>query len=105
MWRALVIGFSLLLVGCQSATDVHAAGQRLAQSLPSELPGRIVAIDFEYNPPLDPPTLFIDLQADMTPEAQLALLCDEIAPRVRATNSDIDATVSYGWHIEDCPAE
>jgi hypothetical protein len=62
-----------------------------------------VGIGFEFAPPLDPATLFIDLDPSMNPEGQRRFLCDQIKPRVEAAGGGIDATVSFGWSIGECP--
>jgi hypothetical protein len=90
---------AFVLAGCSNAQEV---GDRLAQELPQAYPGQIRAIAFENNPPIDPPTLFIDLAPSMDPDQQLRFLCDEVVPRVRATNTAIAVTVSYGWYDDDC---
>jgi len=104
MRRLVAFVTCLLLVGCSTgaSVDVQAAGDRLASELPTLYPGRVVAVSFENAPPLDPPTLFIDLDPAMDSEAQLRLLCDEINPRVKAAGADIDVTVTFGWHSDDC---
>ena len=106
--RQLVMALAVACatLACQGNHDVddhQAAGERLARELPSLYPAQITAISFENSPPLDPPALFIDLAASMGPQEQLDFLCDEIWPRIRGTDEDISATVSYGWWDTDCP--
>jgi len=89
-----------VIVGCSS--NVQTVGERLARELPSLYPKQVTAVAFENAPPLDPPTLFVDLAPSMDASAQLAFLCNELQPRVQAVGGGIDVTVSYGWHSDDC---
>ena len=85
-----------------ACSNPQAAGDRLLRELPSAYPSQITGIGFENNPPMDPPTLFIDLAPTTDPTAQLRFLCDEVMPRVNVASSRIAVTVSYGWSDEDC---
>ena len=84
---SLILGTAL--VGC---ADPGAAGDRLVRDLPQAYPSQIVAIQFENNPPLDPPTLFVDLAPSMTPDQQLRFICDQVMDRVRALSGAIAVT-------------
>jgi hypothetical protein len=68
----------------------------------SKYPQEIVAVAFENVPPVDPPTIFVDLDPSMDPAAQLRFLCDQLWPVVRQVDPGIGVTVSYGWWAEDC---
>ena len=99
-WLALTVGLGL--AACAPAPVPQEAGDALIVELQEAYPIEISAITFENSPPLDPPTFFIDLDPDMTPEAQLAFLCGEVVPRIRATGHDIAVTVTHGWWDDDC---
>lgn len=64
----LVLAAALTLAACRGSRQ--AAGDRLARELPEMHPEQIIAIEFENSPPLDPPTLWIDLSPSMTPDEQ-----------------------------------
>ena len=90
----------MAIVGC---SDSQAAGDKLVQDLSQVYPDQITAIEFENQPPLDPPTLFIDLATSMTPDQQLRFVCDEVIPRVRAASGSIGVSSGpYGWNDDDC---
>ena len=75
----------------------------LAQDLESAFPSQIEFIDWENAPPMDPPAILIDFERDLPDAELLALLCDEIKPRVIAVHSRIDVFAD-GWTIsENCP--
>ena len=100
---ASAFAFAIVVGGCLgSAPDPGAAGEQLAKDLPAAFPSQIVGTEFENNPPLDPPTLFIDVSGAMSPDEQLRFLCEEIVPAIDRTGASIPATVSYGWSTEDC---
>jgi hypothetical protein len=101
-WVAAVALCSIALAGCQ--TDHQAAGDRLVRDLSAKYPGQINAIEFKYAPPLDPPTLYIDLDASMDPQAQRRFLCEVLVPDMSVVDRDIAATVSYGWWSDDRPS-
>jgi hypothetical protein len=99
----MLVGLVGLTVAAQfSWSDTQQAGDQLAQGLRRDYPAQVMAVSFENSPPLDPPTLFIDLAPSMSPQQELRFLCDEIVPRIRATKASIAATVSYGWTDRDC---
>jgi len=106
--RAVVLGLTsaFLFAGCNDGIDgrIKQAGERLAIELPARFPAEILAVGFEYQPPLDPPALFVDLTPSMSPGAQLRFLCDSIMPLVSAASHEIHVTVSYGWWDADCSA-
>jgi hypothetical protein len=90
----------MVIAGC---SDPQAAGDSLVRDLPLVYASQITGIEFENHPPLDPPTLFIDLAPSMTPDQQLRFLCDELMVRVKATGSNIAVTTyPYGWNDDDC---
>ncbi len=93
------LGLLALLVGC---ANHQSAGDRLVRELAQTYPDQIASIAFENNPPLDPPTLFIDVKSSMSPDQQLRFLCDSVLPRIRSLDPQIAATVSYGWWTDDC---
>ena len=95
-----LLAVALVVASCQ---DHQAAGDQLANELPGLYPEQITAIAFENNPPMDPPTLFVDLAPTMDAQDQLEFLCTELAPRIRSVDRGISATVSSGWWLEDCP--
>jgi hypothetical protein len=98
LFGSLALGMTL--AGC---TDPQGPGDRLSRELPQVYPSQITAIQFENSPPLDPPTLFIDLVPSMTPDQQLRFVCDEVLPRVRAASDSIAvASGPYGWNDDDC---
>jgi hypothetical protein len=103
--RAVHLLLLLALLGLGGCSQgAQSRGDRLTVDLKAAYPDQIVAIGFEFAPPLDPAMLFIDLAPSMNPEAQRRFLCDEIRPRVEAAGGGIDATVSYGWYMsEECP--
>jgi hypothetical protein len=101
--RVCSLLLALVVSGCGlAATDHDAAGRRLEAELIATYPDEVVAVSFENRPPLDPPTLFIDLDPGMDPDAQLRFLCDQLWPHVRSVDAAIGVTVSYGWWAEDC---
>ena len=85
-WVAAVALCSIALAGCQ--TDHQAAGDRLVRDLSAKYPGQINAIEFKYAPPLDPPTLYIDLDASMDPQAQRRFLCEVLVPDMSVVDRD-----------------
>jgi hypothetical protein len=94
------VAAAILIAGC---SDPQAAGDALVRDLRQVYPGQITGIEFENHPPLDPPTLFIDLAPSMTSDQQLRFLCDEVMARVKATGSNIAVTsYPYGWNDDDC---
>jgi hypothetical protein len=56
------------MAGC---SNLQAAGDQLLRELPAAYPSQIAGIGFENYPPMDPPTLFIDLASSMDATAQL----------------------------------
>jgi hypothetical protein len=97
MRAAIAVTLLAALGGC---TDRQAVGDELVRALASSYPGQITAISFENHPPLDPPTLFIDLAESMTDEAKLHFICDVVVPRVDAAGGHI-AVASF-WTDDDC---
>jgi hypothetical protein len=79
----LLLLLAIALVGCRQP-DVQAIGDRLAEQLKDDFQTQIVAIAFENSPPLDPPTLWIDLSPSLDLEAQRRFVCDVVWPRVTA---------------------
>ena len=74
----------LLLVGCTSrGVDQQAAGDILVREFRATYPEQIRAIGFEYSPPLDPPTLYVDLEPAMSLASQRAFLCGTLWPRIK----------------------
>jgi hypothetical protein len=102
--RYMALWVCLLIAGCipGEPEGVDKAGERLVRSLPQLFPDQILAIEFQYHPPLDPPMLFIDLSPSMDPDEQRRFLCDKVMPQVKEVNRAIGATVSYGWSNTDC---
>lgn len=102
-WRRVLILAATVssIAACQ--VDHGPAGNRLARELAAKFPDQVEAIEFQYSPPLDPPTLFIDLDPSMSPEDQQQFLCDVLAPEIAAVDREIAATVTYGWWSDDCP--
>jgi hypothetical protein len=101
-WRAASAIAMVATLSVTACSNPQAAGDRLVRELPELYPQQVVAVAFENTPPLDPPTLFIDLSPSMSPDEQLRFLCDELVPRIKATGTSIPATVSYGWWSDDC---
>lgn len=103
MRLAFILLTVVAIAGCNSS-DVQARGDRLATDLQEAFPDKISAISFENAPPLDPPTLFIDVDPPMEPDDEKAFLCEAIKGQIDAAGGGIDATTSYGWSIgTDCP--
>lgn len=77
----------------------------LANELQASFPAEINSVSFENAPPLDPPTLFIDMAPGMSPADELTFLCSSIGPEVAAVDARIDATTTYGYYLQtDCPS-
>lgn len=93
----------VLLAACRSG-PTNAEMERLKQDLASSFPAQIKSVAYENAPPLDPPTLFIDMQPNISTDDELAFLCDLVGPKVNAVNVDIEATTTYGYYLRtDCP--
>jgi hypothetical protein len=92
----------LVLGGCRGVADEDLS--RLVADIEGAFPNEIAAIDFENAPPLDPPTIFIDLWQDMNSTDQRRFLCDQVKPLVDAVDPNINVVVSWGWAAsDDCP--
>jgi hypothetical protein len=89
-----------LVLGC--GADVQTAGEKLERDLPRTFPGRVADVVFENSPPLDPPTLWVEVDPAMSPEEQRVFLCSELAPHVSEMHDEILVTVNYGWWSSDC---
>jgi hypothetical protein len=75
----------------------------LADQLEAAFPADIVSVAFENAPPLDPPTLFIDMTPGKSPADELRFLCSSVRPQVDAVDSRIEATTTYGYYLRtDC---
>ncbi len=97
--RLLTIAFSSTLVLCSCQEGVSDSElSKLVVDLRASFPDQIDAIDFENAPPLDPPTIFIDLDQGLDATTLLRLLCDDIKPRVVAVDRSIDVFAD-GWTL------
>lgn len=85
----------------RNASDQEVAA--LATELGSTFPNQIAYIDWENSAPLDPPAILIDFEPGLPDAELLALLCEEIKPRVVAVHSDIEVFAD-GWTLPgSCP--
>ena len=91
---------ALLVAAC---SGVQLRGEALRAQLQAAFPDEVAAVAFEYSF-LDPPMLFVDVKAGMSPQAERRFLCDQIAPMVNGAGGGIDVTTTYGWYMsEECP--
>lgn len=75
----------------------------LTRELQETFPSQIASVVYENAPPLDPPTLFIDIAPGISPQDELDFLCNSVKPRVDAVNVAIEATTTYGYYLgTDC---
>jgi hypothetical protein len=90
----------LALAGCMAGPTDPSMSALTAQ-LREAFPNQIAAISFENAPPLDPPTIFVDMAPGTSPEDELTFLCSLVRPQVNAIDSRIDVTTTYGYHSQD----
>jgi hypothetical protein len=104
IWVLATLVVSASMTACSgSPSSDQVVGDGLVEELARVYPDQITAIAFENAPPLDPPTLFVDLAQSMTPDQQLRFICQELRPRVRAVSSSISiASGPWGWWDSDC---
>lgn len=101
--RAIVFASAfccILISGCRD--NVSAVGDRLVSELLRDYPSEIDAIHFENQPPLDPPTLWIDLAPSMQVAEQRRFVCEVILPKVTEANSAITTVTTVGIANEIC---
>jgi hypothetical protein len=94
----VVVALAALLVIAACIDGIVSRGRDLANDLPDAFPDRITAVSFDT----DDNILFIDV-VPMDPEVEKRFLCEEIKPKVDASDIRIDASTSYGWELRDCP--
>jgi hypothetical protein len=97
VWLVSILAFGVLLAVDLRATfggPTDGTMERLVAELDAAYPEEVAAIDYENAPPLDPATLFIDVQRSMSHEAELTFICEQINPRVDAVDSRIDISSS-----------
>jgi hypothetical protein len=98
----LLILLSLLLSACRAGPS-DAQISALADQLETSFPALVASVSYEYAPPLDPPTLFIDMAPGVSTGAELSFLCANVGPLVDAVDDRIDATTTYGYYLRtDC---
>jgi hypothetical protein len=104
MIRRLVLWYLVLLAtlaGCRAGPSDQAVAA-LAVQLKEAFPNQIETTAWENAPPMDPPLIYVEFKAGQ-PDAELvALLCEEIKPRVIAVHPDIEVFAD-GWSLsENC---
>lgn len=98
----LLVGLSFVLAACKAEPTVPEMSA-LANQLEAAYPAVVASVSFENAPPLDPPTLFIDVKPGTAPNAELSFLCAEVRPLVDAVDPRIEATTTYGYYLRtDC---
>lgn len=75
---------------------------QLVRDLDAMYPNEIAEIDYENALPMDPPTLFIDVDRAMTRDAELRFICDQVKVKVDAVDRRIDVFSSGVTGSEDC---
>lgn len=93
----VALALAMLLIVGACSDGIASRGRGLAADLPVAYPDRITAVSFDT----DDNILHIDV-VPMDPEVEKSFLCDEIKPRVDASDVRIDASTSYGWQLLDC---
>ena len=100
--RTLLLGLALSLAACR-AGPTDAMMSTLADQLEAAFPATIRSVSVENAPPLDPPTLFIDMAPGLSPAEELTFLCTSVGPQVDAVDRRIEATTTYGYYLRtDC---